>query len=566
MTDSKIPNLLEIYKQKLDEISSKELNSDQKQLAYKILEKFPDKELEYVYQFVVQRIKTGFRFDSAPESDTNTVAILEKDENLSFKFNENNQNPNTLIIGENYDGLKNLLVIEREREREREAGYDVIYIDPPYNTQASFNEGNQVANDKENILPSKFIYRDKYSRNGWLNLLNERLNLAKKLLKEDGIIFVSIDDNQQAYLKVLMDEIFGEENFVTNIVWVKKNSPGGNTSFDYKITQNTEYIITYAKNLNKCKFNYQKYDEKTLKKLGYTLKDKYFDQRGYYKLTDLHHTSSTGAFQYIKSLDYPIIAPDGTSFTLYLNKNNPESARYTWGKDTFAEGQKHGFIEIVKNSRGDWVAKRKQYQYVKFNPKTKKIEEIDAGVPFKNIISDFYSLNGGLELKEIFNSKNIFDFPKPIELIKYLINIHPNKNAKILDFFAGSGTTGHAVWDLNRQDGGNRIFTLVTNNQNKIAENVTYERLFRINHGFGTKKEQNFDWIKKNQPYKTNLDVFRINYFNTEIFNKENDVSLLVKKLEKMLTNFGISSKNTINLIEYLNYLLALLPQKKDKK
>nr|WP_318026635.1 DNA methyltransferase [Mesomycoplasma hyopneumoniae] len=276
-----------------------------------------------------------------------------------------------------------------------------------------------------------------------------------------------------------------------------------------------------------------------------------------------HHTSSTGAFQYIKSLDYPIIAPDGTSFTLYLNKNNPESARYTWGKDTFAEGQKHGFIEIVKNSRGDWVAKRKQYQYVKFNPKTKKIEEIDAGVPFKNIISDFYSLNGGLELKEIFNSKNIFDFPKPIELIKYLINIHPNKNARVLDFFAGSGTTAHAVWDLNRQDGGNRTFTLVTNNQNKIAENVTYERLFRINHGFSTKKEQNFDWIKKNQPYKTNLDVFRINYFNTEIFTKKNDVNLLVKKLEKMLTNFGISSKNSINLIEYLNYLLALLPQKK---
>ncbi|WP_044889040.1 hypothetical protein [Mesomycoplasma hyopneumoniae] len=119
MTDSKIPNLLEIYKQKLDEISSKELNSDQKQLAYKILEKFPDKELEYVYQFVVQRIKTGFRFDSAPESDTNTVAILEKDENLSFKSNENNQNQNTLIIGENYDALKNLLVLERERERER---------------------------------------------------------------------------------------------------------------------------------------------------------------------------------------------------------------------------------------------------------------------------------------------------------------------------------------------------------------------------------------------------------------------------------------------------------------
>ncbi|WP_348602503.1 type III restriction endonuclease subunit M [Mesomycoplasma hyopneumoniae] len=121
MTDPKIPNLLEIYKQKLDEISSKELNSDQKNLAIQILEKFEPSKLEYVFQFISQRIKTGFRFDSAPESDTNTVAILEKDENLSFKFNENNSNQNTLIIGENYDGLKNLLVIERGGEGEGEA-------------------------------------------------------------------------------------------------------------------------------------------------------------------------------------------------------------------------------------------------------------------------------------------------------------------------------------------------------------------------------------------------------------------------------------------------------------
>ncbi|WP_220190248.1 DNA methyltransferase, partial [Mesomycoplasma flocculare] len=104
---------------------------------------------------------------------------------------------------------------ERERERER-GGFDIIYIDPPYNTEASKNDGNSIANEKEDIKASKFIYRDKFSRNGWLNLMNERLRLAKDLLKDDGIIFVSIDDAEQAYLKVLMDEIFGEENFVAN--------------------------------------------------------------------------------------------------------------------------------------------------------------------------------------------------------------------------------------------------------------------------------------------------------------------------------------------------------------
>ncbi|MGX9340111.1 hypothetical protein ACWXVM_02130 [Mycoplasma sp. 2261] len=113
-------SLLKNYIQKIDDISSKELNTDQKRLAIKILEKFQEdeKQLQYVFQFVAQRIKTGFRFDVAPESDWQTVALLEKDENLSFVLDENKSKDNTLIIGENYDALKNLIVIERERERE----------------------------------------------------------------------------------------------------------------------------------------------------------------------------------------------------------------------------------------------------------------------------------------------------------------------------------------------------------------------------------------------------------------------------------------------------------------
>ncbi|WP_308699379.1 site-specific DNA-methyltransferase [Mycoplasma tauri] len=98
----------------------------------------------------------------------------------------------------------------------------MIYIDPPYNTDKSSKEGNQFYSEKDDIKASKFIYRDKFSRNGWLNMMNERLKMARSLLKDDGIIFVSIDDNEQAYLKVLMDEIFGEENFVANLAWIKK--------------------------------------------------------------------------------------------------------------------------------------------------------------------------------------------------------------------------------------------------------------------------------------------------------------------------------------------------------
>ncbi len=430
MTDPKIPNLLEIYKQKLDEISSKELNSDQKNLAIQILEKFEPSKLEYVFQFISQRIKTGFRFDSAPESDTNTVAILEKDENLSFKFNENNQNPNTLIIGENYDGLKNLLVIERERGRGR-GGFDIIYIDPPYNTEASKNDGNSIANEKEDTKASKFIYRDKFSRNGWLNLMNERLRLAKDLLKEDGVIFVSIDDNEQAYLKVLMDEIFGEENFVANMIW-RKSAQGTHKDVEVdNLNTVNEYIVTYAKDKSKFKFDYVKHSQEKLDEI-YKFRDKNFEKYGAYKLQPLVN-SWNGAW-YRSGQDYELEAPDGTNFKIWQNIDKPQSASYSWSKPTFDKAKNLGLIEFKKNKQDYWVVHKKEYQYAKFDTKEDVLKTVARGVPFTNMIvanqnnleSDIYTSEGARELNSIFNSKE-FDYPKPVRLIKYLIKMLSSK-------------------------------------------------------------------------------------------------------------------------------------------
>ncbi|MCU4117166.1 site-specific DNA-methyltransferase [Mycoplasma zalophi] len=422
-----------------------------------------------------------------------------------------------------------------------------------------------MANDKENISSSKFIYRDKFSRNGWLNMMNERLRLAKKLLKEDGVIFVSIDDNEQAYLKVLMDEIFGEENFITNISWIKKRGPGGNTSFDFSIVKNTEYILVYAKNSEKKVFNYIKHDENKLKKLGYVNKDDFFEERGFYKLTYLFRPSSNGSFQYSKSLDYPIQAPDGTFFDLHVNKIKPESGCYTWGYETYLAGNKLGFIECEKNKDGHWVAFRKQYTKVKFDPKQHKVIDKIAGQQYQNFIDDFYSSNGGEEMKNIFTNKNIFDFPKPTSLIKYLIEMANEKNnIRVLDFFAGSGTTGHAVLELNKEDNGNRTFTLVTNNESNIGYGVTYERLYRINNGLGTNAET-FKWTEKNEPYKQNLNVFDLAYYNVDISNNIDNTNTLIDVLKNSLAEFGIKDIANEELLNNLTNLYALERNEKNE-
>ena len=366
-------------------------------------------------------------------NNTNNVT-LKPNKNKSLNFDTAN---NIVIEGDNLKVLKTLQIAYHNQ-------VNVIYIDPPYNTGSDFTYNDDFKDSStEYKLNNSLIDENglKKSTNqktngrfhtNWLNMIYPRLLLARNLLKKDGIIFISIDDNEQARLKLICDEIFGEENFVTTITWVKKHGPGGNTSFNYKIINNTEYILCYAKNIDHMKFNYIIHDHNKLKELGYTNKDKYFDERGYYKLTHLFRPSSTGSFQYTESLDYPIMAPDGTQFKLHCNKNGKKFGRYTWSYETYLVGNQLGFIECKKNSDGDWVAFRKQYQYVKFDVKNKKIIKIDAGQPYENLIDDFYSQEGGNEIKQIFNDKNVFDFPKPKNLIIYLLKMVSQKDSLIL--------------------------------------------------------------------------------------------------------------------------------------
>nr|WP_237023541.1 site-specific DNA-methyltransferase [Mycoplasma miroungirhinis] len=420
---------------------------------------------------------------------------------------------------------------KRERERERsceDSNFDVIYIDPPYNTESSKKEGNNSANEKENISATKFIYRDKFSRNGWLNLMNERLRLAKKLLKDDGVIFVSIDDNEQAYLKVLMDEIFGEENFVTNFIWQKKSGGGLNTY----IYEGHEYLICYGKHKNYLKkklFFPKKINIKNIEKdsTGFYYWEKDFLRKNFGKKVDNEH----------RNIFYEELEQYKTKDEIKQINENIKLGNYK----LFSYGDnKHLVAKKIYTQNND-------YKLV---------------TPY-SIISGMWSSDGTSELENICGKTN-FTTIKPLSLIKLIVNILNNKNARILDFFAGSGTTAHAVMELNKEDGGNRTFTLVTNNENNIAYGITYERLYRINHGVGTNGET-FKWTEKNESYKQNLNVFNLKYDSIDIVNSTTETNLLIDTLRESLAKFGIKNITDEELLNNLTNLYALESDSKDE-
>ncbi|MGL4617428.1 MAG: DNA methyltransferase [Mycoplasmoidaceae bacterium] len=228
----------DILIEQIKKFDDKYFNEDQKKIAVNILENCPEKEAQSYADFLFNKRKTGFAFDYSPEIARGRIITLREDKGRRINVDDNIlSDENKLIIGDNYNALKSLQITHKEK-------IDVIYIDPPYNTEKAKNEGN---NDSyKDGSPSKFYYKDKFGRTGWLTMMKDRLTLAKELLKDDGIIFISIDDTEQAYLKILMDEIFGEENFIANLIIDKRNAQNDAKKFE----KNHEYILTYQKSDN----------------------------------------------------------------------------------------------------------------------------------------------------------------------------------------------------------------------------------------------------------------------------------------------------------------------------
>lgn len=347
---------------------------------------------------------------------------------------------NVLIEGDNFHSLSVLNYTHKE-------SIDVIYIDPPYNT------GN-----KDFIYNDRFVdVEDGYRHSKWLNFMQKRLKLARNLLKEDGIIMISIDDNEFAQLKLLCNSIFSENNFVCNYVWQKNFAPKNDNKY---ISTSHEYILMYAKNKDLYNRNLVPRSEKN--NSSYSNPDN--DSRGVW-------TSGTClATSFSKSGVFEVIAPNGKKHL------PPKGKCWRYSPEKFQELIKENRIWFGKNGNG--VPRVKRFLSDMPNgivPQTwLKYEDVGS------------AQDGSKDLKEIFKS-TVFNFPKPVKLIKFLIDRHVNKDAIVLDFFAGTGTTGHAVLDLNKEDGGNRKFILCTNNENDICEKITYQRIKNVINGYGDK-------------------------------------------------------------------------------
>ncbi len=416
--------------------------------------------------------------EEVEENQRNWIPVLKEVKERAI-VSEAVDAPNHILIeGDNLDALVALTYTH-------EGKIDVIYIDPPYNT------GN-----KDFIYNDKFVdAEDSFRHSKWLSFISRRLKIAKRLLSDKGVIFISIDDNEQAQLKLLCDEILGERNFVSQIIWRKKTG-----ALDAKgISTTTEYILTYCKSDYLIDKAFSKdsgaYDEKRFK-----YQDEYYESRGPFYFDTLDR----GGLRYSDSLNYPILLPNGKQ--LYPHGRETfvnDGWTWKWGKEKVEWGLKHGFIDIQKSSKNPsgYSIRYKVYMNVDNEGNT-----INRTAPHKNLINDILNADAAAVIKNIFGD-NVFKYSKPLDLIRRLISFVNNPNATILDFFAGSGTTLHATMALNDEDGGRRQCILVTNNENRICEDVTYVRNKKVIEGYVNAKGETVNGLTANslRYYRTNF-------------------------------------------------------------
>lgn len=371
--------------------------------------------------------------------------------NHQYSFDEKGQNgedkryENKIICGDNLEALKALLP-------QYEGKIKCIYIDPPYNT------GNEKWIYNDNVSDPKIKKwlgevvgkegEDLSRHDKWLCMIYPRLKLLHKLLAKDGAIFISIDDNEQAHLRLVCDEIFGYNNYIASFIWQKKNGGGNDSKY---VAVEHEYILTYAKQKESLPNWFLPYDKKYLERFSEE------DEDGIYYWDTFMRASGK---QY-----YPITCPDG-SVLEYDKNGNPLS--WLRSEQRFLKDLKENKVRIIKVNN-EWTVHFKQYASNGKKPRS-ILQKIANNSDAKKSIFD------------IFGKQKVFDYPKPYQLIEHLLNMTTDKDSIILDSFAGSGTTAHAVLNMNKEDGGNRKFILVE--MEDYVESITAERVKRVINGY----------------------------------------------------------------------------------
>src|SRR5690554_298254 len=434
---------------------------------------------------------------------------------------------NKIIYGDNLEALKSLL-------SEYEGKIKCIYIDPPYNTG---NE-NWVYNDNVNHPKIKKWLGEVVGKEGddltrhdkWLCMMYPRLQLLHQLLSDDGAIFISIDDNEQANLKLICDEIFGSSNAIGPIIHNKLNSK--NDTID--IQKNHEFILVYKKK-NKLSISET---PSTLINMVYEDKKVFKENERYYFINDSITTRGEGGTLNARpNLGYTVYYNPETNEKIAKEDYDVELAKtsndlkkiYTTNKNLVSKGFKVIRPPKVRGQLGCWTWSKEKFNLenddivvttgrggaLRLKKRTfvnsEKVIEKNNTLYYRTqhkrnsrSILEFSTNEGTKTLNNILGKSNVFDNPKNINLLKYLIGLIPNKDCIILDSFAGSGTTAHAVLNLNKEDGGNRKFILIE--MEDYANDITAERVKRVANGYGTGNKTvegtggSFDFYKLGKP------------------------------------------------------------------
>lgn len=532
MSNVKNDLIIEIEKRVNDKILEP---SNAELLKKLILNADSDNEAMSIAELGTTYKRTGLHFDKRLEKYTKTIHYFKKNENLSFHADDDKPT-HKLIIGDNYEAMQNLLI-------QYKGMIDVIYIDPPYGKDSM---GEFAKTNYENAI----------TRDNLLSMLYPRLMLAKMLLSDNGVIFCSIDDKNQAYVKCLFDEVFGENNFVNTSVIM--NNRGGR---DYGgIAIQHEYLLIYSKNIFEYELNPIEEKDK---------KFQYSDSKGGFNLMELRNRNIKFNDKNRPNLFYPFYLNPNESdenglFAISLEKTDkycvevlPSVSQgiqtvWRWGKEEKSRENLNKEIFGKVNQNGGYMIVQKYRKTTKMQRSIWDEKE-------------FVNERGTEAVKEIL-CKGVFDYPKSVFLLKRIVDLASNNDSFILDFFAGSGSLAHAVLESNKDDGGNRTFILCQLNEitettpNGIAYDVTAKRLKRIMTGECYDGTNDFEWIKKNDSFGGNLDVYEIEHVSNfehikgktpfdvidETLYGMNKFDSLQDKIEWICSNFS----NTQNIVE----------------